>query len=165
MPLVNPLVFPMSPGSALLIFLSRTSLFFCAFSFFPKDFRNSARIKMGCRKGGAKKGVRERGCNYLILWLSAFVCICSRLHAFHCVLGPISVSLKSAFVCVCAHLFAFISTPFIAPGMTVLWRWRHCTVTRLSCRFWSSLDKEGDVALEWWSGCHGTIADIHCTPP
>ena len=38
-----------------------------------------------------------------------------------------------------------------------------CTVTRLSRRFWSSLSKEGDVALAWRSRCHGTIADKHCT--
>ena len=40
---------------------------------------------------------------------------------------------------------------------------RHGTVTQLLRRFWSSLSKEGDVALSWRSGCHGTIADKHCT--
>ena len=40
---------------------------------------------------------------------------------------------------------------------------RHCTVTQLLRRFWSSLNKEGNVALAWRSGCHGTIADKHCT--
>ena len=42
---------------------------------------------------------------------------------------------------------------------------RHCTVTvtQLSRRFWSCLNKEGDVALAWRSGCRSTIADKHCT--
>ena len=35
----------------------------------------------------------------------------------------------------------------------------HAIVAQL----WSSLNKDGDVALAWRSGCHGTIADKHCT--
>ena len=60
------------------------------------------------RIGLPHKGVRKRGCKSLILRLFEFVCVCSRLCAFICVLGPFSESLKFAFICVCAHLFAFV---------------------------------------------------------
>ena len=56
----------------------------------------------------AAKGVRKRRCNSLILRLFAFVCVCSRLRAFICILGPLSESLKFAFVCVCVRLRAFV---------------------------------------------------------
>ena len=39
-------------------------------------------------------GCRKRGCNSLILRLSAFVCICAHLRAFTCVLGPFSESIR-----------------------------------------------------------------------
>ena len=57
--------------------------------------------------GRPQNVVRKRGCIFLMLHLFAFVCACWRLHAFTCVLGPFSESLKSAFVCICARSFAF----------------------------------------------------------
>ena len=76
--------------------------------------------------GLPQKGVHERGSNSLILHWFAFVCVCSRLCAFLCIVGSESASLKSALVCVCVRLLAFLIcvnnplppfyyTPFAAP--------------------------------------------------
>ena len=51
--------------------------------------------------------------------------------------------------------------------MTVRWRSAHYAPPlychAIVAQILSSLNKEGDVALAWRSGCHGTIADKHCT--
>ena len=74
--------------------------------------------------GLPQKRVRKTGCNSLILRLFAFVCVCSCLRAFICVLGPFSEGLK---ICLCLRLRAFVcvrlrlqtppfsTPPFVAP--------------------------------------------------
>ena len=58
----------------------------------------------------------------------------------------------------------------VTPGMTVRWHSaparRHCTVMRLSHRFLSSLNKEGDVALAWrsWSSRHHCGQTLYLSP-
>ena len=47
----------------------------------------------------------EGGCNSMILRLFAFVCVCSRLRAFICVLGPFFREPEN---CVCLRLRAFV---------------------------------------------------------
>ena len=83
-------------------------------------------LGLGCRKRGCVKG----GVILRFFRLSTFVCVCSCLHAFICVWGPFSESLKPAFVCVRMRLQTpppFITPPFAAPWLVGrFWMLQRC---------------------------------------
>ena len=111
----------------------------------------------------------KRGCNSLIMLLFAFVCVCLRLSAFVCILGP---HFREPEISVCLRSFdfnlTFLHTLFYYTHFAAPWSYPIQNACSLHAIGWSpNTDSAGALAqagLKYWEKLNPGVSKPTCFP-